>query len=249
MTMGCDEPEIIEIHAKVAGVTHDNRRGRIKSRQIIISSFCQDGSDLEIRPEPDNPHSASALGVWVQSPGGRFSRGKSYQIGYVHEGDAEQINEWLRKGWTIAAQIWKVVGGEDGLNYGLRINIYLYPPGWVEHSVGDADGKAKPVQERKQWRLPSLPATTTKKMMTWGSLGMSRGLGLIALGLPVGWILGRPSDILGLGIVMTAVGAGLWGVGLTFSMQGPKEEGPLNRSESPASVDESDTRGNHPAVS
>jgi hypothetical protein len=236
IAMGCDEPEMIEIHAKVAGVTYANERGRIKSRQTIISRFCQDGLDLEIRRELDNPHSANALGVWVQAPGGRFSRGKHFQVGYVHEGDAEEINEWLRQGWTIAAQIWKVVGGEDGLNYGLRINIYLYPPGWREPPAGDADVKAKPVQERKRWRLPSLPATTTKKMMKWGLFGMSRGLGFIALGLPVGWILGRPSDILGLGVVMAAVGAGLWGIGFTFSSH-PKAEGLVDAGESPASVD------------
>jgi len=211
------EPRMTEIHTKVAGVTHDNDRGRIKSRQKVISRFCRDGSHLQIQPEPDNPHSANALGVWVQALNGVFFRGKFHQVGYVPQEDADEISEWLDRSWTTTARIWKVVGGDLGQSYGLRIDVFLDPPGWLDPSVGNANGNIESVQGRKIWRLPSLRATTAKKLMMWGSFGMSTGLGFIALGWLVGSILGRLSDILGLGVVMAAVGAGLWGVGFTFS--------------------------------
>ena len=192
---------------------------------------------LEIRPEPDNPHSADALGVRVTVPGGLISGGKHHQVGYVPQEDADEIRKWLNRGWSTTARIWKVVGGEEGYSFGLRINIFLHPPGQLEVPVGSSDGNVQPVTVRKRWRLPSLPATTTKMMMTWGSFGMSRGLGFIALGLLVGLILRRPSDILGLGVVMTAVGAGLWGVGFVFATEDPKPDGPADACELPASVD------------
>ena len=219
--MGRNKPDRAELWTTVAGVTFE-------SRQAVIRKFCKDGSDLYIRPEPNNPHSRNALGIWVQAPGGLFSKGNYRQVGYVPQEDADEIKHWVDQGWTTTAWVWKVVGGEGGLNYGLRINILLSPPGGIERAAGNADTDVKPVRIRKQWRLPSLPATTTKKMLTWGMFGVSRGLGFIALGLPIGWILGRPSDILGLGVIMAAVGAGLWGVGFTFSTQDPKAEGVLD---------------------
>jgi hypothetical protein len=47
------------------------------------------------------------------------------------------------------------------------------------------------------------------RAIVWGS-------GLIALGWVVGLVLGRLSDIMGMGVVMAVAGAGLWGIALTF---------------------------------
>jgi len=209
--MGRDAPKTIEMHCSVAGVTFRNKHGSIKSRQKIIRNFCRDGSRLDVRAEPDNPHSANALGLWIEDRGIFWSKGW-YKVGYIPQSDADDIRERITKGWTVTARVWKVVGGGKGLSYGLRINVFLDPP----NSEIASCQISPPAEKLRGARLPSPPVPILHEMKRVRRIAIWLGLCLIPLGMLVTRLAGRFSDILGLGVILAAVGFGLWGVALTF---------------------------------
>jgi hypothetical protein len=67
----------------------------------------------------------------------------------------------------------------------------------------------------KRW-IPPMPPATPQTFKTSIRLAFYEGLILIAVGLASGPILGRLSDILALGVILTAASAGLWGLLATF---------------------------------
>ncbi len=223
--MSRNAPKTIELYGRVAGVTFSNEHGSIKSRQKIIRNFCRDGSRLDVRPEPDNPHSANALGLWVEDRGVFWSKGW-YKVGYIPNDDAGEIRGRLDKGWAATARVWKVVGGGKGMYYGLRINVFLNPPhrealpSRIDEEpieIGSSDRAApSPAEKSKGFSFPSPPVAILHDMKRVGRIAIWFGLGHIVLGMLVTHLIGRLSDILGLGVVLAAVGSGLWGVALTF---------------------------------
>ena len=93
-----------------------------------------------------------------------------------------------------------------------RNNVFLDPP-----NRETASSRISPPTE-KRWgaRLPSPPVPILHAMKRVGRIAIWLGLCLIPLGMLVTRFVGRLSDILGLGVILAAVGFGLWGVALTF---------------------------------
>lgn len=98
-----------EIHTKVVGVTFRNGDG--SSRQEILSTYCFDGDQLELRPFTYKGAPAYAV----------FDGGE--QIGNISAELAQTIHDQSPD--AIRAEITEITGG-DGLNYGCNILIQLY---------------------------------------------------------------------------------------------------------------------------
>jgi hypothetical protein len=111
-----------EIETWVAGVTFDNPDG--SSRQEIIDRFCIVGSPIDVRLDPKNRHSDTAVGLWTQARG-FFGLGKGRQIGFVPEEYSKTVWTYLQNGWTASGRVLKVRRDES---VGLTVTIHLDPP-------------------------------------------------------------------------------------------------------------------------
>lgn len=97
----------IPVPIKVVGVTYDNADGT--DRQHIIAKHVEPGDDIDLVPEPDNPYDSNSVAVVHQAG----------QLGYVPR-------EWSKRlDVSQGGYVTDVLGGEDGLSYGLRIEAYL----------------------------------------------------------------------------------------------------------------------------
>jgi hypothetical protein len=118
-----------EIWTEVAGVVYDNDHGSPRSRQEIIRRFCDEGSKVSLRLEPDNEVGPNAIGLWILGPKNFWGKYRSYQIGYVPGEDAKTVRQYLSRAWSATAEVVGVDGDEA---LGVTINIYLRPPGYVD---------------------------------------------------------------------------------------------------------------------
>src|SRR5262249_31308294 len=158
---------------------------------------------LQVRPEPRNRYSSHALGVWVQ--GRRFLFLPAwFQTGFIPDGLSGEIYPLILAGWKITSKIDELVGGMHGLHYGLRIITCLAPP-------TDAPLAPSPPKSPPKPFLPALPLSTLEELKRIGLKIVRYGAAILTLGLFTGPFLARHSDILDLGVVLTAAGAGLWG--------------------------------------
>jgi hypothetical protein len=231
------------IRSKAVGVTFDNPDGT--SRQAIIKRFCDAGMDLEIRPEPDNPHDENALGVWVRK-GGHFGS-RALQIGYVRSELADELRKTLEQGCEVSARILEVTGGGRGKNFGVNIELRV---------------------ETARALLPesSLPTTGLSDLFSWlgyvilGIVGIFATLARVTLGITkyllgrfyglspsrkmalagsyftiagigfwtLGYYVGRPSGLFSFlrpsGVVVVIVGLGVLSLGMVFSLAEPSEQ-------------------------
>jgi hypothetical protein len=133
------------IRSKVAGVTFHNDDG--SSRQRIIRKFCRDRKSLYVLPEPNNPYSKNAIGLWVR--GTRLIVFPArYQVGYVNDELAAELTRFIHNGWGISARILEVTGGGwfRKPTRGVNIEITLEP-------VECAESDEKP-QTLRRTRLP-----------------------------------------------------------------------------------------------
>ena len=148
------------IRTKVAGVTFDNDNGT--SRQETIRKFCHSGDWLDVRPEPQNPHSRNAPGLWVR--GGLIFRAW-HKVGYVPQEDADQLRVRLDQGCRLTSRISEVVGGEDGLSYGLRIEIFVHePPGTVSSGKKLSSASAIARKDQRPARSAVEPPSSLPEM-------------------------------------------------------------------------------------
>lgn len=101
------------IHTKVVGVTFPNADGT--DRQHIIKASCRPGTKLEIRPEPNNPKSATALAVWTTAG----------QIGYIGSGRLnDDVNRLLSSGVKLDTTVVQATGGtKEHPTLGVNITI------------------------------------------------------------------------------------------------------------------------------
>ena len=113
---------IVNFHSKVSGVTYqDPESGR--NRQDIIHKHARVGQSLVLIPEPDNPHSKHAVGVWLK----RWRR--RYHIGYVRsrKGADREVAQAIQAGQIVKAKVTAITGGRGGKYYGLNIKIKILP--------------------------------------------------------------------------------------------------------------------------
>ena len=111
-----------EFQTKVVGVTFENADGA--TRQRIIAK-CGIGEDIDLVPEPDNPHDANAVAV--------KRRGTGEQIGYLSRDVAGRLVEQAESGTAFSAEIHEIIGGggwfsKESRGVILRIGVY-HPEG------------------------------------------------------------------------------------------------------------------------
>ena len=111
-----------EFQTKVVGVTFTNADGA--PRQRIIAK-CGIGEDIELVPEPDNPHDANAVAVTRRRTG--------EQIGYLSRDVAGRLVEQAESGMEFSAEIHEIIGGgswfsKKSLGVILKIGV-LHPEG------------------------------------------------------------------------------------------------------------------------
>ncbi len=231
------------IRSKVVGVTFDNPDGT--SRQAIIERFGAAGMDLEIRPEPDNPHDENALGVWVRK-GGHFGS-RTLQIGYVRSELADELRESLEKGCEISARILEVTGGGRGKNLGVNIELRVES---ARTLVSESSSPTTGVTDFFSWlgytilgmvglfvalgrivlgitryllgRFSGL--SPSRKIALAGSYVAIAGIGLWTLGYLTGRPVGLFSFLRPSGVVILIVGLGVLSLGMVFSLAEPTEQ-------------------------
>lgn len=115
-----------EFHSKIAGVSHKNLDG--SDRQKYIKQYANVGDELLMVPEPYNPHSPAAIGLYVVRESGLLRKKKeTYQLGYVSAELAPKIYEMLGSGQRIRVFISEITGGTKdkptrGVNLLFRIS-------------------------------------------------------------------------------------------------------------------------------
>ena len=77
-----------KFHSKVRGVNQKNQDGY--ERQKYIRSYCKPGMPLILKREPNNPHDANAISVWVKARA-LVLFGDTVQIGYLGAEVAEEL--------------------------------------------------------------------------------------------------------------------------------------------------------------
>jgi hypothetical protein len=231
--MGASSSQMCSFYCKVAGVTKENR-------QSVIQRNCHDGDAVLFKREHFNEHSNSAVSVWVRR---NRVMGGIVQVGYLPEEEAEKIAPLLDAGCHYHALIKEVVGGYDGLFYGLRIEGALGPPshgllwltfhamiamakGVVTLAIG-AGGFALGIINcsgllvRALWKTASTPVTLAWSRVTAENKRKLRVSAVLAAPfLGAAWLLcykfGRATDFAGTLLVAALIGAGAWGVAKTF---------------------------------
>ena len=106
-------------YTKLAGVTFSNENGNTENRQSIIrqlyhQGLLDDGTELYLKPEPNNPYDDHAVAVFAKD--GR-------QLGYLPQRISYQVFGDMAKGKKYRAFVSCVTGGEAGNAYGINVRI------------------------------------------------------------------------------------------------------------------------------
>ena len=109
-----DKPPLEIIRTKVCGVSKKNEDG---SRRQEIIAQCWFDEDLDLVREPDNPHDEDAIAV--------FRASFTEQCGYLPARLASKIAPLMDSGVNVTAGVFDVTGGDDGLPFGLIIQVEI----------------------------------------------------------------------------------------------------------------------------
>lgn len=109
-----------EIHTKIRGVTFDDPVSGMH-RQAIIKSFVRPGTELELRPDPNNPVDPAAVGVWLVRKVMLVSS-KEYHLGYLTHELASEMRFKMARGTRVKVTVSNVTGGKDKT---VGVNILL----------------------------------------------------------------------------------------------------------------------------
>lgn len=101
-------------YGRVAGTTQWNDDGTQRQAAIAELRSCD---ELQLVPEPDNPHDANA--VRVLSPTGK-------QIGYLEARLAGETVRRTHKGITTRAFVSNLSGGRAGQSLGVVLGLVIY---------------------------------------------------------------------------------------------------------------------------
>jgi hypothetical protein len=213
--MRAPKPKPRTFYSKVAGVTHGNR-------QSLIRRHCRDGYPLQLRLESGNRHSDHAIGVWVRIDGW-VSKGWR-QLGYLPDDDdsTEEAFDLMIRGWTASATIWKVVGGDEGRNFGLRINVTLSPP--PPPGTREADEPNEGPHRSGDAPAPPVSAEPPVELPAGCSLSIALFLTSLAASWLLFWLAGRPGDWKGISLVGSLLGIGSWGIAKALKAPAPVEQ-------------------------
>lgn len=87
--------------AIVAGTFFANSDGT--ARHEIIRKHCQEGREVVLRREPDNPNDPNAIGVFLKIPG--LFGAKLRQIGFIKAGTAAHLAKRIDAGEKVTASV------------------------------------------------------------------------------------------------------------------------------------------------
>lgn len=96
---------------KLVGVSHKNADGM--PRQAYIRRFAKPGMAVHLKPEPNNPYDANAVGAWITARSLIIFKA-DVQIGYLDSRLAGEVTRSLSRGGTASAVIVEIVGGSSG---------------------------------------------------------------------------------------------------------------------------------------
>lgn len=114
-------------NVKLVGVSHKNPDGM--ARQAYIRRFAKSGMPVHLRPEPNNPHDADAIGAWITARSLLLFTA-DVQIGYLDSRLAGEVSRLLARGGTATARIVEVSGGTSGAEtLGVVIELTKTEPG------------------------------------------------------------------------------------------------------------------------
>lgn len=98
-------------NVKLVGVSHKNADGM--PRQAYIRRFAKPGMTVHLKPEPNNPYDANAVGAWITARSLIIFKA-DVQIGYLDSRLAGEVSRLLSRGGTASAVIVEIVGGTSG---------------------------------------------------------------------------------------------------------------------------------------
>ena len=101
---------------KITGVTFNNEVG--VSRQKILSHM-QSGESVDLIREPDHPEDPYSAVAVVGAMG---------KIGYISRDKAVFASDFLDNGFSYLAKIDGPWGGQEGKNYGAKVDVHFMPP-------------------------------------------------------------------------------------------------------------------------
>lgn len=99
---------------KVAGVLYGNRQKILH----YLDNCKKDTIQVKLVREKANPFDENAVAVFIQVVGDG-----TYRVGYLPRRTAALISSLMDTGVSFNSWLYGIVGGYDGLNYGLRIKI------------------------------------------------------------------------------------------------------------------------------
>ena len=207
-------PTEFEIWTEIAGL-------HIGQRKAWAARYCKPNTLLEMEPEPENPADKNAIAIGVTTHG--LWGSKTYHIGYLPRADAATVSEHLARGWDVEGWVYAQKWSDEGWLY-VKINVLLTPPARPPRPelplLPEAPKPAhfeldEPPMPRFKPRLQlAFLEITLQRTILIATLAIAEGVACILLGLIIGALTGRTSDVLGLGVVATAAGAGAWAIAL-----------------------------------
>ncbi len=98
--------DAVEFNTKLAGVSFEGRQD--------IAAGLRDGTRLELRRMPDNPHDANAIAAFYGT----------LQIGFLNRAMAKQLAPLIdAEGRRYVAEVTAVTGGTKGRSYGVNVRV------------------------------------------------------------------------------------------------------------------------------
>lgn len=119
------EDAVFELKVRISGVSFKNSRK--VSRQDLLGTLyddfwtegLEDEIEVELRPEPDNPHDPDAVAVWVTAP-----EEAAGQVGYVPADQAAFVGEVLEDGRLTSVEVCELGTGSGARVWGkLRLKV------------------------------------------------------------------------------------------------------------------------------
>lgn len=101
-----------QFSTNLAGVSKKSQDGF--KRQELLQELSTD-EILYLIPEPDNPYDSNAIKVFDAAEN---------DIGFIPKDTAKSLSKNIRKGDKFFGQVKELMGGDEGMSYGLLIDVY-----------------------------------------------------------------------------------------------------------------------------
>ncbi|SDJ72733.1 HIRAN domain-containing protein [Paenibacillus naphthalenovorans] len=146
---------------RVAGVTYENR-------QEIIAKLNR-STEIFLKRDYNNQHDPYAVGVYVRG---------SHQIGWIPKEYSKTIGKMIDQGTNFETRILDILGGGNGLNYGVEIEVRLISDirkstrieekdSWEESVWDEYDEDGIPYSDYPEYKDPTYYYDTIDEELTY----------------------------------------------------------------------------------